>query len=164
MPDSRWLRQIFLRLRTIFHRDRVERELDEELQFHIEQRTAAEIAGGLSAADARRVALLALGGIEQRKEECRDTLGVRFIDDLARDLRCTWRSLRHSPGFSALLVLLMALGIGANTAVFDVVNAVLLRPLAYRDADRIVTLGTRRHRHGARGFSTGLDSELPGLA
>ena len=69
MPDSRWLRQIFLRLRTIFHRDRVERELDEELQFHIEQRTAAEIAGGMSAADARRVALLALGGIEQRKEE-----------------------------------------------------------------------------------------------
>ncbi len=152
MPDSRWLRQIFLRLRTIFHRDRVERELDEELQFHIEQRTAAEIAAGLSAADARRAALLALGGIEQRKEECRDTLGVRFIDDLARDLRCTWRSLRHAPGFSALLVLLMALGIGANTAVFDVVNAVLLRPLAYRDADRIVTLGSGDIALGRRDF------------
>src|ERR1700733_1496975 len=126
MPDWRWLRQTFLRLRTIFHRDRVESELDEELQFHIQERTAAEIAKGLSAADAHRIAVLDMGGLEQRKEECRDTLGVRFIDDLARDLRYAWRSLRRARGFSALVVLIMALGIGANTAVFDVVNAVLL--------------------------------------
>jgi len=83
---------------------------------------------------------------------CRDTLGVRFIDDLARDLRYAWRSLRHAPGFSALVVLIMALGIGANTAVFDVVNSVLLRPLAYRDADRIVTLGTSEIAKGASDF------------
>ncbi len=93
-----------------------------------------------------------MGGIEQRKEECRDTLGVALIDDLVRDLRYAWRSLRGAPGFSALVVLIMALGIGANAAVFDVANAVLLRPLPYRNADRIVTLGTSEIAKGASDF------------
>src|SRR5258708_14766800 len=140
MPDSRWFRQMALRLRTLLQRNRVERELEEEFQFHIEQRTELEIARGLSPAEARFVALRVMDGLEQRKEECRDMRRVNYIDDLLRDLQYAGRNLRRSPGFAALAILIMALGIGANTAVFSGVNAVLLKPLAYRDADRIVAL------------------------
>src|SRR5262249_43204168 len=95
---------------------------------------------GLSPEEARCAALRAMDGVEQRKEECRDMRQMNFIDDLWRDLRYSGRSLRRNPGSATLAVLTMALGIGANTAVFSVVNAVLPKPLAYRDPDRIVTL------------------------
>src|SRR6266446_3372134 len=140
MPDWRWFRQMALRLRTLLQRNRVERELEEEFQFHIEQRTELEIARGLSPAEARFVALRVMDGLEQRKEECRDMRRVNYVDDLLRDVQYAGRNLRRSPGFATLAVLIMALGIGANTAVFSVVNAVLLKPLSYRDPDRIVTL------------------------
>ena len=140
MPDWRWFRQMTLRLRTLFQRNRVECELEEEFQFHIEQRMELEIGKGLSSEEARSVALRAMDGVLQRKEECRDMRGMNYIDDLLRDLRYASRNLRRSAGFAALAVLIMALGIGANTAVFSVVNAVLLKPLSYRDPDRIVAL------------------------
>jgi putative ABC transport system permease protein len=157
MTDSRWFRQMILRLRTLFQRNRVERELEEEFEFHVEQRIELEIARGLSPEEARSVAFRAMDGVEQRKEECRDTRRVNYIDDMLRDLRHAGRNLRRNPGFAALAVLIMALGIGANTAVFSVVNAVILKPLSYRDPDRIVTLSDFSKTREA---STGLSKQV----
>jgi predicted permease len=142
MFEIRWLRRLFLRLRTIFQRDRVERELAEEIQFHIDQRTELELAKGLTPEEARLEALRAMDGLELRKEQCRDARRTHYVDDLVRDLQYSWRNLRRYPGFAALAVSIMALGIGANAAVFSVVNAVLLKPLAFRNPDRIVRLST----------------------
>lgn len=140
MFESRTVRRLFLRLRSVFRRNSVDRELDEEFEFHIEQRITFEIRRGLSSEQARAVALRAMDGIEQRKEECRDMRRVNYIEDMFQDLRYAGRALRRSPGFAALAIFIMALGIGANAAVFTIVNAVLLKPLSYRDPDRIVTL------------------------
>jgi len=129
-----------LRLRSLFFRRHVDRELETELQFHLEQLTEETVTDGTPPDEARRLALLKMGNVTQFQEECRDMRRVNFVDDLLRDLQYAGRNLRRSPGFATLAILIMALGIGANTAVFSVVNAVLLKPLAYRDADRIVAL------------------------
>ena len=124
--------------RSLFDRTRVEQELDQELQYHLDRQIDEGLKSGLTPAEARYAAMRAMGAITQNKEACRDARGVNLLDDLSRDLQYTGRSLRRSPGFAALAVLIMALGVGANTAVFSVVNAVLLKPLSYRDPDRIV--------------------------
>jgi macrolide transport system ATP-binding/permease protein len=129
-----------LRLRSLFRRRRVEHELEHELRFHLDQLIEENIAAGMGPGGARRAALRALGGVSQLEEECRDMRRVNFMDDFLRDLKYAGRSLRRNPGFAVLAVLTMALGIGANTAVFSVVNAVLLKPLALNEPDRIVAV------------------------
>src|SRR5216683_1373275 len=140
----RWLRSISNRLRNLFRKDVVERETDQELRFHLERQIALHMAAGISPEEARRAALLEFGGVEQFKEECREARGVNRIESLLADVRYGFRSLRKSPGFAIVSVLTLALGIGANTAIFSMVNALLLHPYNFPDLDRLVRVWENR--------------------
>ena len=119
---------------------RMEQQLDKELRFHLDQHASDLIARGHDPAEAQRQARVALGGLEQVREGCRDARGTRWVDDLRQDLRYTWRTLRHKPLFTAVVVSTLAIGGGATTLMFTVINSVLLRPVAYPEPDRLVAV------------------------
>jgi predicted permease len=141
MRPEHWVYTIPLRLRSLFRRAQADQELDDELRDHVERRTQEYIAKGLVPEEARRQALIEMGGIEKRKEECRDVRRVRWLQDLAQDLRFGLRVLRKSPTFTAIAIATLAIGIGANGAIFAVIENVLLKPLPFPDSAQLVDLG-----------------------
>jgi predicted permease len=128
------------RLRSLIRPSRVEAELDEEIRFHIEELTAQLVARGHSPEEARAEARRSFGGVEQVKEECRDVQGLRWLWSFLADSRYGWRVIRRSPGFALLVVLSLAIGIGANTAIFSLADAALFRPLPVPHRERLVEL------------------------
>src|SRR5260370_9371961 len=140
MQGWRSFYKIRLRLRSLLQRTQVEAELDEELQYHIERRVEQEVAKGRPPEDARYLAIRAMEGIEQKKEECRDMRRVSLIESFVQDLRYALRGVAKSPGFSTVAVLTLALGIGASLAILTVVNSVLLRRLPFPASARLRVL------------------------
>ena len=144
---------MFYRLRALIRRKAVEDEMDEELRFHFERQVEKYVQTGLDPAEAARRARLTFGGIEQLKEECRDARGVAFIDTLRQDLRYAIRGMWRSPGFTAIAVLSLALGIGVNTAIFTLVNTMGLRPLPVLNPNDLFFIGAESEPGNTAGFS-----------
>src|SRR5580693_3498818 len=150
---TRWLRRLG-------HKPLVEKRLDSELQFHLEQQIADYLACGLSPAEARRRANLEFGGVERFKEECREARWENRLELLLHDLQFALRGLRKNPRFALAAILALALGIGASTAMFSVIYNALVAPFPYKDQGRLVTFLIRDldHLRGGEGDFRGLMS------
>ena len=151
----RWYYKLPLRLRSLFRKEQAERELNDEFQFHLQHQIDEYVAQGMDPEEARYAALRSLGGLEQLKEECRETRKVSLIENLLQDLHFGFRILRRSPGFSILTILCLTLGIGANAAVFGWIEGILFRPYpAVAQQERLLALtGTARSETGSTAVS-----------
>jgi hypothetical protein len=134
------LADLFFRLQSLLRRAAVKKELDEELQFHLEHQIENYIGAGLTRKEAMRRSRLEFGGLDQIKEECHEARGIDFVETFVQDLRYSLRTIRRSPGFAIVAILTLAFGIGANTAIFSIVNSVLLRALPFKNASRLVDI------------------------
>lgn len=148
------LRDVLLRLRSVLRRSAVERELDEELRFHLEREIDKNRSLGLGEHDAIRKAQMDLGGFELIKEETRDARGISFLEVAISDIRYAARVLRNSPGFTSVAILSLALGVGANAAIFELIDAVRLRTLPVKNPQSLVEIHVA-DMSGARGARTG---------
>src|SRR5580658_4934355 len=155
MRPQRWIYKLPLRIRSLFDRQKADQELDEELRYHVEQKTQQYMAAGMVSQEARRAALLEIGGLEKRKEECRDARQVTWLQDFLQDIHYGLRILRKSPGVTFVVVIALALGVGANTSIFCVVNGSILRPLPVPSPEQITVRAIQQKDApvGSSGFS-----------
>jgi predicted permease len=143
------IREAFNRVLSFFHKPQRDSDLDAELQSHIDLATEENIRNGMSPEEARRRALIRIGGVQQAKEQQREARGLPWLDILLQDLRYTLRTLGRDSGFTTIAILILALGIGANIVVFSVVDTILLRPLPFPEANRLVRIAPKVSKCGA---------------
>src|SRR5215217_6599806 len=154
------LSNLLRRWRALIHKDEMEHELDEEMQFHLERDIEQKVRSGMTPEDARYAALKSFNGFDQSKEECRSARGVGLIENILRDISYSVRVLLKNHAFTIVVILTLALGIGANTAIFSFANGILLRPLPYPQSDRLAVLDETALKRGIDSMSVSFPNFL----